>query len=150
MSRASRRLKLLPGLTGAVIAGAVVGIFLLSIRESDGYGAALLYRYVLYAVCCYLIATVLVYVPLYGVGRQVLKPLLAAAVGSLFYFFAINLPDELIYDFVPRVVINAGVDTAVSFPIMLTVHWLFHCPNALVKTMHLRCKTLVATHVSPC
>jgi hypothetical protein len=125
MSQASPRLKLLPGLTGAVVAGAVVGIFLLSARESDGYDAALLYRYALYAVGCYLVATVLEYAPLYGVRRQVLKPLLAAAVGSPLYFFAINLPDEVTYDFVPRVVINTSVDTAVSFPIMLAVHWLF-------------------------
>jgi hypothetical protein len=25
-----------------------------------------------------------------------------------------------------------------------------YCPGALVKTMHLRCKTLVATHIAPC
>jgi hypothetical protein len=124
MSQASRRLKSLPGLVGAVVAGAVVGIFLLFTRESDGYDAALLYRYVFYAVGCYLVATVLVYVPLYSIRRQMLKPLLAAAAGSLFYFFAINLPDEVMYDFVPRVVINTSVDTAVSFPIMLAAHWL--------------------------
>ena len=27
---------------------------------------------------------------------------------------------------------------------------VLYCPGALVKTMHLRCKTLVATHISPC
>jgi HK97 family phage portal protein len=26
----------------------------------------------------------------------------------------------------------------------------FYCPNALVKAMHFQCKTLVATHLSPC
>jgi len=29
-------------------------------------------------------------------------------------------------------------------------HSHFICPSAPVKTMHLRCKTLVATHLSPC
>ena len=29
-------------------------------------------------------------------------------------------------------------------------HFLVHCHNTLVETMHLRCKTLVATHLRPC